>query len=138
MGAETVWHNWECSQAGDSQHSGSSQSTRPSVTRKVMRTYMNTVLDLTFVIVNLVITALLQPDVTPRPIPSALTETFPALLVVGHGAGPMAIAVAGGMTSSTLLTLFVIPVAYTLVDDLVKKVKVLWQRKNGVVYQSPR
>jgi hypothetical protein len=41
------------------------------------------------------------------------------------------------MTSSTLLTLFVIPVAYTLVDDLVKKVKVLWQRKNGVVYQSP-
>ena len=47
------------------------------------------------VIINLVIAALLQPDVTPRPIPSALTETLPALLVVWHGAGPMAIAVAG-------------------------------------------
>jgi Cu/Ag efflux pump CusA len=47
----------------------------------------------------------------------------------------MAIAVAGGMTSSTLLTLLVIPVAYTLIDDLVEKVKVLWQRKNGEVYQ---
>ena len=31
MGADTVWHNWECSQAGDSQHSGSSQSTKPSI-----------------------------------------------------------------------------------------------------------
>jgi HAE1 family hydrophobic/amphiphilic exporter-1 len=34
----------------------------------------------------------------------------------------MGIAAAGGMTTSTLLTLFVIPVAYTLLDDLVKKV----------------
>ena len=105
MGAETVWHNWECSQAGDSQHSGSSQSTRPSVKRGVMRTYMNTVLDLTFVIVNLVITALLQPDVTTRPIPPTLTETFPALLVVGHGAGPMAIAVAGAALQGAVATI---------------------------------
>jgi HAE1 family hydrophobic/amphiphilic exporter-1 len=35
---------------------------------------------------------------------------------------PMAIAVIGGLITSTLLTLIVIPVFYTLMDDLVKKV----------------
>ncbi len=33
----------------------------------------------------------------------------------------MAIAVAGGMTSSTVLTLLVVPVAYSLIDDLGRK-----------------
>jgi Cu/Ag efflux pump CusA len=47
----------------------------------------------------------------------------------------MAIAVAGGMTSSTVLTLFVIPVAYTLVDDMVRKVSARMQRKNKLAYQ---
>jgi HAE1 family hydrophobic/amphiphilic exporter-1 len=79
-----------------------------------------------------------------RPILMTAISTIAGVLPIalGFGAGgesraPMAIAVAGGMTSSTLLTLLVIPVAYTLVDDLVKKVKVVWQKKNGVVYQNP-
>jgi len=79
-----------------------------------------------------------------RPILMTAISTIAGVLPIalGFGAGgesraPMAVAVAGGMTSSTLLTLFVIPVAYTLVDDLVEKVKVLWQKKNGVAYQSP-
>ena len=77
-----------------------------------------------------------------RPILMTAISTIAGVLPIalGFGAGgesraPMAIAVAGGMTSSTLLTLLVIPVAYTLIDDLVLKVKALWQKKNGVAYQ---
>ena len=77
-----------------------------------------------------------------RPILMTAISTIAGVLPIalGFGAGgesraPMAIAVAGGMTSSTLLTLLVIPVAYTLIDDLVEKMKALWQRKNGEVYQ---
>ena len=80
-----------------------------------------------------------------RPILMTAISTIAGVLPIalGFGAGgesraPMAIAVAGGMTSSTILTLLVIPVAYTLIDDLVLKVKALWQKKNGVAYQSPR
>jgi len=46
---------------------------------------------------------------------------LPTALKIGEGAesrAPMAIAVIGGLITSTLLTLVVIPVAYTLVDDL--------------------
>jgi HAE1 family hydrophobic/amphiphilic exporter-1 len=44
-------------------------------------------------------------------------------IALGYGAGaevraPMAIAVIGGLITSTLLTLLVVPVAYTLVDDV--------------------
>lgn len=45
-------------------------------------------------------------------------------IALGTGAGsesrqPMAIAVIGGLTTSTLLTLIVVPAVYTIVDDLV-------------------
>ncbi len=45
-------------------------------------------------------------------------------IAVGTGAGsesrqPMAIAVIGGLTTSTLLTLIVVPAVYTIIDDLV-------------------
>jgi HAE1 family hydrophobic/amphiphilic exporter-1 len=46
---------------------------------------------------------------------------LPTALKLGEGAetrAPMAIAVIGGLITSTLLTLVVIPVVYTLVDDL--------------------
>ncbi len=46
---------------------------------------------------------------------------LPTALKIGEGAesrAPMAIAVIGGLITSTLLTLVVIPVVYTLVDDL--------------------
>lgn len=63
-----------------------------------------------------------------RPILMTAVTTIAGALPValGLGAGgesraPMGIAAAGGMTTSTLLTLLVVPVAYTLLDDLVKK-----------------
>ncbi len=46
---------------------------------------------------------------------------LPVALGIGRGAefrSPMAVAVIGGLTWSTLLTLVVIPVVYTLIDDL--------------------
>jgi HAE1 family hydrophobic/amphiphilic exporter-1 len=46
---------------------------------------------------------------------------LPTALKIGEGSeqrAPMAIAVIGGLITSTLLTLVVIPVVYTLVDDL--------------------
>ena len=94
MGADTVWQSWECSQAGASQHSGSSQSTRPSATR-MSECYPLTLPALTLVVVNLVVAVLLEPDVAAGPVPPTLAQTLPALLVVGHGAGAVTPAVAG-------------------------------------------
>ncbi|MEO6444397.1 MAG: efflux RND transporter permease subunit, partial [Gemmatimonadaceae bacterium] len=50
---------------------------------------------------------------------------LPLALALGEGAeqrAPMAHAVIGGLITSTLLTLFVVPVVYTLLDDLVVRV----------------
>jgi HAE1 family hydrophobic/amphiphilic exporter-1 len=50
----------------------------------------------------------------------------PTALKIGEGAetrAPMAIAVIGGLITSTLLTLVVVPVVYTLIDDLENKFK---------------
>jgi HAE1 family hydrophobic/amphiphilic exporter-1 len=47
---------------------------------------------------------------------------LPLALGIGEGAemrAPMARAVIGGMTSSTLLTLIVVPVVYTIIDDVI-------------------
>jgi HAE1 family hydrophobic/amphiphilic exporter-1 len=47
---------------------------------------------------------------------------IPLALAIGAGAeqrAPMARAVIGGLITSTLLTLFVVPVMYTLLDDAV-------------------
>jgi hydrophobic/amphiphilic exporter-1 (mainly G- bacteria), HAE1 family len=46
---------------------------------------------------------------------------IPLALAIGEGAeqrAPMARAVIGGLITSTLLTLFVVPVVYTLLDDV--------------------
>jgi HAE1 family hydrophobic/amphiphilic exporter-1 len=37
----------------------------------------------------------------------------------------------GGMFASTLLTLFVVPVAYTLLDDLQGKVRIFFTKPRG-------
>ncbi len=51
---------------------------------------------------------------------------LPAAFGVGAGSeenGPLSVAIIGGMISSTLLTLVVIPAAYSLSYDLIKKIK---------------
>jgi len=51
----------------------------------------------------------------------------------------MGIAVAGGMTTSTLLTLYVVPVVYSLMDDVMEKVQSLVKRDTvkGAVEAGP-
>ncbi len=65
-----------------------------------------------------------------RPILMTAISTIAGVLpvAVGLGAGsegraPMAIAVIGGLTTSTILTLFVIPVTYTIFDDIRNKIQ---------------
>src|SRR2546427_13225752 len=60
-----------------------------------------------------------------RPILMTAFSTIAGILpiAIGFGAGgesrrPMGVAVVGGMLTSTFLTLFVIPVVYTLLSDL--------------------
>jgi HAE1 family hydrophobic/amphiphilic exporter-1 len=51
---------------------------------------------------------------------STILGVLPALLGLGSGTEtrqPLAAAVVGGMLTSTLLTLLVVPTAYTIVDD---------------------
>jgi multidrug efflux pump subunit AcrB len=63
-----------------------------------------------------------------RPILMTAFSTIAGILpiAIGFGAGaesrrPMGVAVVGGMLTSTFLTLFVIPVVYTLFSDLAAK-----------------
>jgi HAE1 family hydrophobic/amphiphilic exporter-1 len=52
---------------------------------------------------------------------AAILGMFPLALGIGKGSetqAPLATAVIGGLTTSTLLTLFVVPIVYTLFDDL--------------------
>jgi len=57
---------------------------------------------------------------------------LPVALGIGKGAeirAPMGRAVIGGLLTSTILTLLVIPVVYTLFDDLGNWIKKKWQGK---------
>ncbi len=50
---------------------------------------------------------------------------LPLAIAIGEGSeqrAPMAHAVIGGLITSTLLTLFVVPVVYTLLDDLAVRI----------------
>jgi HAE1 family hydrophobic/amphiphilic exporter-1 len=65
-----------------------------------------------------------------RPILMTSTATIagalPPALAIGPGAEiqrPMALALAGGMAVSTLLTLFVVPAAYSVLDDAIAWVR---------------
>ncbi|MDD5330516.1 MAG: efflux RND transporter permease subunit [Sulfuricella sp.] len=54
---------------------------------------------------------------------------FPAALGLGAGAetnGPLAVAVIGGMITSTLLTLVVVPAVYSLIENALER----WQRRH--------
>ena len=62
---------------------------------------------------------------------STIAAVIPTALALGEGneiRQPMAIAVGGGMTTSTLLTLFIVPICYSLFDDLAVKMKVFFKR----------
>jgi multidrug efflux pump subunit AcrB len=65
-----------------------------------------------------------------RPIAMTTSATILGMLPIalGFGAGaelraPMAISIIGGLITSTLLSLIVVPVAYTLADDLSGRTK---------------
>jgi HAE1 family hydrophobic/amphiphilic exporter-1 len=65
---------------------------------------------------------------------STVAGVMPVALGIGAGGesrAPMAIAAAGGLTTSTLLTLFVVPVVYSLMDDLVNRFKRRGVRQEG-------
>lgn len=57
---------------------------------------------------------------------STIAAVLPTALALGEGSEirqPMAVVVAGGMATSTLLTLFVVPVGYILLDELSMKIR---------------
>ncbi len=60
---------------------------------------------------------------------------LPLALAIGQGAemrAPMARAVIGGLVTSTLLTLIVVPVVYTLLDDVAGWLHGRWAKANAV------
>lgn len=57
---------------------------------------------------------------------SMIFGVLPVALALGEGAearAPMAVATAGGMTTSTLLTLFVVPVIYAIFDRMTERIR---------------
>ncbi|MDP2879903.1 MAG: efflux RND transporter permease subunit, partial [Sulfuricella sp.] len=55
---------------------------------------------------------------------TVILALLPAALGLGAGAetnGPLAVAVIGGMITSTLLTLVVVPAAYSLVENALER-----------------
>jgi HAE1 family hydrophobic/amphiphilic exporter-1 len=74
---------------------------------------------------------------------ATLLGMFPLALGIGKGSetqAPMATAVIGGLTTSTMLTLLVIPVVYSLLDDLVARVRhrsAEWQPTAAPVDEDP-
>ncbi|HHT9127037.1 MAG TPA: efflux RND transporter permease subunit [Candidatus Brocadiia bacterium] len=72
---------------------------------------------------------------------STILGVLPVALGIGPGAesrAPMAIATAGGMFASMMLTLIVVPVFYTLFDDFVNKVFRRARKKTPVVREKNR
>lgn len=79
-----------------------------------------------------------------RPILMTTISTIIGMVpvAIGFGAGgevrqPMAIAVIGGFTTSTLLTLVVVPVVYTLIDDLGARALRRLARRKGQEVAAP-
>ena len=64
---------------------------------------------------------------------SMIFGMLPLAFALGEGAeqrAPMARAVIGGLITSTLLTLFVVPIVYTLLDDLTGWLGVRWKARS--------
>ncbi len=67
---------------------------------------------------------------------AAILGMLPLAMAIGKGSeteAPLATAVIGGLTTSTIMTLFVVPVVYTLFDDLSRFVR----RKRGLPEEEP-
>jgi HAE1 family hydrophobic/amphiphilic exporter-1 len=67
---------------------------------------------------------------------ATIAGALPPALAIGPGAEvqrPMALALVGGMIVSTALTLFVVPAAYSLLDDAVSWNEERRSRKLGLV-----
>jgi len=72
---------------------------------------------------------------------SMIFGVLPAAIGVGPGAetrAPMAVAVAAGMFSSTLLTLIVVPVFYIVLEDGVEKLRAMLRHGNRDGAVRPR
>jgi HAE1 family hydrophobic/amphiphilic exporter-1 len=62
-------------------------------------------------------------------------------VAIGHGDGgetraPMGVAVIGGLITSTFLTLFVVPVIYTLLETVGQFFGRLWSRITGSRHEA--
>lgn len=78
-----------------------------------------------------------------RPILMTTLATILGMLPMALGIGvgseanaPMAIAVVGGLSTSTLLTLVIVPVAYTILDDLSARFNIIRGTKKSVTDDS--
>jgi hydrophobe/amphiphile efflux-1 (HAE1) family protein len=71
---------------------------------------------------------------------ATITGALPPALALGPGAElqrPMALALVGGITVSTLMTLFVVPAAYSLLDDAIAWNDARRRRKAGRLAGAP-
>ncbi len=71
----------------------------------------------------------------------AILSSMPTALEWGRGAelrSPMAIAVIGGLATSMVLTLLVVPVAYTVIDDAIQIVRGWFKLRRPVPTTSPQ
>jgi HAE1 family hydrophobic/amphiphilic exporter-1 len=67
-------------------------------------------------------------------------DMVPLAMALGEGSeqrAPMGRAVIGGLITSTLLTLFVVPVVYTLLDDFVNRLRCGRAGRATVVHRPP-
>ncbi len=71
---------------------------------------------------------------------STIAGASPAAFAIGPGAEtqrPMALALVGGMAVSTLLTLFVVPAAYSLLDDAITWNTERRRKRGGLIEEPP-
>jgi HAE1 family hydrophobic/amphiphilic exporter-1 len=70
---------------------------------------------------------------------TVILSMIPASMGIGAGAdtnAPLAVAVIGGMFSSTLLTLVVVPAVYSLVENGLEHIKQWSQKRSETIQES--
>jgi HAE1 family hydrophobic/amphiphilic exporter-1 len=69
-----------------------------------------------------------------------ILSMIPVALAIGRGSefrAPLGVVIIGGLTLSTILTLFIIPSTYTLFDDLSLSISKLFKRKQHASTEAP-